>query len=88
MLGNMLFTFFFSEIMHNFLHDLVYNFLGMCGICNSYKGVDFAESIDFLFLATEAPRILKEIHDLDIIEGQEAVFACEITGMPRPEVTW
>ena len=41
-----------------------------------------------LFLATEAPRIVKEIHDLDVIEGQEAVFTCEITGMPRPEVTW
>ena len=40
------------------------------------------------FVATEAPKIVKEIHDLDVIEGHEAKFTCEITGMPRPEVTW
>lgn len=36
----------------------------------------------------EAPKFTKVIEDLIGIEGQEAKFTAEVTGMPTPSVTW
>ena len=38
--------------------------------------------------ATSPPKFVKEIKDITVIEGKSATFTAEITGMPRPEVTW
>lgn len=38
--------------------------------------------------ATAPPKIIKEIKDTSVCEGKDATFTCEITAMPRPEVTW
>ncbi|KAK3083179.1 hypothetical protein FSP39_015849 [Pinctada imbricata] len=36
----------------------------------------------------EPPKFTKDIVDQTIVEGTDAVFTCDVTGMPRPEITW
>jgi hypothetical protein len=36
----------------------------------------------------EAPKFSKTIEDLSAVEGHEARFTCEVTGLPAPNVTW
>lgn len=41
-----------------------------------------------LFTVTEGPKIIKHIEPATITEGQDAEFTCQISGMPRPSITW
>ena len=36
----------------------------------------------------EAPVFTKKIEPLMAIEGTEAVFECNFTGLPTPQITW
>lgn len=41
-----------------------------------------------LLTVTEGPKIIKHIEPATITEGQDADFTCQISGMPRPSITW
>ncbi|XP_077997324.1 muscle M-line assembly protein unc-89-like [Glandiceps talaboti] len=37
---------------------------------------------------TEAPKFIRKVKDSTIMDGDEAIFECEITGLPTPKVHW
>ncbi|XP_015214644.2 striated muscle preferentially expressed protein kinase isoform X1 [Lepisosteus oculatus] len=34
------------------------------------------------------PDFVKPLHDLDVVEGKEAVLKCKVAGLPYPTITW
>ncbi|MGH0116895.1 UNVERIFIED_CONTAM: hypothetical protein FKN15_040884 [Acipenser sinensis] len=34
------------------------------------------------------PDFVKPLHDMDMVEGKEAVLKCKVAGMPYPTITW
>jgi len=41
-----------------------------------------------MFTAAVIPEIVQPLRKAHAVEGKSARFECEITGTPKPEITW
>ncbi|XP_033111500.1 titin-like [Anneissia japonica] len=52
------------------------------------KHVEELCSIDTADVILAAPKVVRPLNDVDIGIGDDAILECQITGNPRPDITW